>query len=249
MVILKTKKELGKMRDSGYIVGEVLNELKLSIEPGITTAYLNNKAEKIILQHKAIPAFLNYKGYPFTICTSINEEVIHGLPSSRKLVGGDIISIDVGVNYKGWFGDASFTVGVGVISPQAEKLINVTEECLHRGITNAVPGARLGDISNTIQTHAEASGFGVIRDYVGHGIGRGLHEDPQVKNYGKKGEGLLLKSGMVLAIEPMIVEKYHETKVLENNWTVVTKDGGLAAHFEHTVAITEEGPSILTFFT
>jgi len=248
MVILKTKKELGKMRDSGYIVGEVLNELKLSIEPGITTTHLNTLAEKIIRQYKASPAFLHYKGYPFTICASINEEVIHGLPSSRELVAGDIISIDVGVNYKGWFGDASFTVGVGVISPQAEKLINVTEECLYRGINYAVHGARLGDISNTIQTHAEASGFGVIRDYVGHGIGRGLHEDPQVKNYGKKGEGLLLKSGMVLAIEPMVVEESYKTKILENGWTIVTEDDGLAAHFEHTVVITENGPEILTFF-
>jgi len=248
MVILKTKKELDKMRDSGYIVGDVLNELKLSIKPGITTKYLNDKAEKIIKQHRAAPAFLGYKGFPFTICASVNEEVIHGLPSDRELVDGDIISVDVGVNYRGWFGDASFTMGIGNITPQAEDLINSAEECLYRGILCIVPGAKLGNISGTIQKCAELSGFNVIRDYVGHGIGRDLHENPQVKNYGKKGEGLLLKPGMVLAIEPMIVEKNHKTKILENGWTVVTEDNGLAAHFEHTVAITEEGPDILTFF-
>lgn len=246
MVILKTKKELDKMKDSGYIVGDVLNELKHSIKPGVTTKYLNNKAESIIRQHKAIPAFLGYKGFPFVICASINEEVIHGFASDRKLVEGDIISIDVGVNYKGWFGDAAITIPVGKVSDIAGKLVNTARACLYMGVDAAVPEGRLGDISNTIQTHAEAYGFSVIRDYVGHGIGRNLHEDPQVKNYGNAGEGLLLKAGMVLAIEPMVMEKNYKTKKLRNNWTVVTKDEGLAAHFEHTVAITEEGPQILT---
>lgn len=246
MVILKSKKDLDKMKDSGYIVGDVLNELRLSIKPGITTKYLNDKAEKIIRQHKAIPAFLGYKGFPFTICASINEEVLHGFSSDRELNDGDIISIDVGANYRGWFGDAAITVPVGKIPIHVNNLIATTRECLYKGIENAVPGGRLGDISNAIQTHAEANGFNVVRKYVGHGIGRDLHEVPQIKNYGSRGEGLLLKAGMAIAIEPMIVEKNYETKVLENNWTVVTKDGGLATHFEHTLAIMEEGPKILT---
>ena len=248
MVILKTINEIEKMADAGYIVATVHEELKKIIEPGVTTEYLNDVAEKIIRRYgdKSIPGFLNYKGFPFSICTSINEEIVHGLPSARQLVEGDIISIDVGVNYKGWFGDAAFTVGVGEISPQAQKLINVTKECLDKAISELWPDKNLGDVSNAIQTHAESSGFGVIRNYVGHGIGKNLHEVPQVKNYGKKKDGMLLKPGMVLAIEPMIVEKHYDNRKLSNGWTVVTKDKGLAAHFEHTVAITEVGARILT---
>ena len=246
MVILKTKQDIEKMEDSGYIVAEVLYELRKNIEPGITTKYLNDKAEKIIRQHRAIPGFLNYKGFPFTICASINEEVVHGFPSDRKLIEGDIISIDVGVNYNGWFGDACFSAPVGEVSPAAEKLLRVTEECLKVGIIQAKPGGNLENISYGIQLHAEKNGFNVIRDYVGHGIGRDLHEAPQVKNYGKLGRGILLKPGMVIAIEPMVVEESFETEKLENGWTVVTKDRKLAAHFEHTVAITSSGPIILT---
>jgi methionyl aminopeptidase len=246
MVILKTQREIEKMKDSGYIVADVLYELKQNIRPNITTKYLNDKAEKIIRQHKAIPGFLNYKGFPFTICASINEEVVHGLPSNRKLIDGDIISIDVGVNYNGWFGDACFTTTVGEVSPQTKRLVRVTKECLKAGITQAQIENNLEDISYAIQSHAEDNGFNVIRDYVGHGIGKNLHESPQVKNYGEKGNGLLLKSGMVIAIEPIVAEGDFKTEKLGNNWTVVTKDRKLVAHFEHTVAITSKGPIILT---
>jgi len=246
MVILKTIDEIEKMADSGYIVATVHEELKKIIKPGITTKFLNDTSENIIREHKAIPGFLNYKGFPFSICTSINEEIIHGLPSDRKLVEGDIISIDVGVNYKGWFGDAAFTIGVGEISPQAQKLINVTMRCLEVGISKAWPDNNLEDISHAIQTHAETEGFNVVRNFVGHGIGRELHEIPQVKNYGKPKNGILLKAGMTLAIEPMITEKHYDNRILDNGWTVVTEDMGLAAHFEHTITITGVGPKILT---
>lgn len=246
MVILKTKKELDKMRYSGYIAGNVLNEIKLSAKPGITTKYLNDKAEKIIRQHKAIPAFLGYKGFPFTICASINEEIIHGLPSDRELIDGDIISIDLGAIYKDYYSDTAITVSVGKISSEAERLISVTEECLNQGIKKAVPNGRLGDISNVIQTHAEINRFNVVRNFGGHGIGRDLHEKPQILNYGKAGSGIMLKVGMVIAIEPMITEKEPDNKVTSGGWTVITKDNGLSAHFEHTIAITEDGPEILT---
>ncbi len=246
MIILKTEEQIERMKDSGYIVADVLYELRQSIEPGITTKYLNDKAEKIIRQHRAIPGFLNYKGFPFTICASINEEVVNGFPSNRKLIEGDIISIDVGVDYNGWFGDACFTAAVGEVSPQAEKLIRVTEECLKKGIIQALPENNLEDISYAIQSHAEENGFNVVRDYVGHGIGKDLHESPQVKNYGKVGNGVLLKPGMIIAIEPVIVEGDFNIEKLENGWTVVTKDRKLAAHFEHTIVITTSGPRILT---
>jgi len=246
MVILKTKKELDKMRDSGYIVATVHEELKKIIKSGITTKFLDETAENIIRQHKAVPGFLNYKGFPFSICTSINEEIVHGLPSDRELIEGDIVSVDVGVNLNGWFGDAAFTMGVGKISPQARELINVTREALNMAILNAKPEINLGDISSTIQKHVESNGFNVVRNFVGHGIGKNLHEAPQVKNYGKAKEGILLKPGMVLAIEPMVTENNYNNRKLGNGWTVVTEDGGLAAHFEHTVAITEFGARVLT---
>jgi len=246
MVILKTKKDIEKMADSGYILADVHEELKKQIKPGITTKFLNDIADKIIRQHRAVPAFLNYKGFPFSICTSINEEIIHGLPSDRELIEGDIISVDVGVNYKGWFSDAAFTIGVGEIPPQAQKIINVTKEALNIAILNAKIERNLGCISNTIQKHVESNGFNVVRNYVGHGIGKNLHEVPQVKNYGKTKDGILLKPGMVLAIEPMVAEKDYNNRKLDNGWTVVTEDKGLAAHFEHTVAITEFGARVLT---
>jgi methionyl aminopeptidase len=245
MVILKTKKELDKMRDSGYIASDVLNELKLNIKPGITTKYLNDKAEKIIRQHRAIPAFLGYKGFPFTICASVNEEVIHGLPSDRELVDGDIISIDVGVVYRGLYSDTAITVPVGEVSGRAKKLISVTKESLRRAIKRAYHGACTGDISNTIQTHVEINGFNVTRNFGGHGIGRDLHEDPQILNYGKAHSGIMLKVGMVIAIEPITTEKSQKNKT-KGGWTVITEDNGLSAHFEHTVAITDNGPEIFT---
>ena len=234
------------MRDSGYIVATVHEELKKIIKSGITTKFLDETAENIIRQHKAVPGFLNYKGFPFSICTSINEEIVHGLPSDRELIEGDIVSVDVGVNLNGWFGDAAFTMGVGKISPQARELINVTREALNMAILNAKPEINLGDISSTIQKHVESNGFNVVRNFVGHGIGKNLHEAPQVKNYGKAKEGILLKPGMVLAIEPMVTENNYNNRKLGNGWTVVTEDGGLAAHFEHTVAITEFGARVLT---
>lgn len=245
MVILKTKKELDKMRDSGYIAGNVLNELKLTTKPGITTKYLNDRAEKIIKQHKAIPAFLGYKGFPFTICASINEEVIHGLPSDRELIDGDILSIDLGVIWKGWYSDTAITIPVGKVSQRAKKLISVTEECLNKAIEKATPNVRIGDISNTIQTHVENNGFNVVKNYGGHGIGRDLHENPQILNWSKPGLGTMLKTGMVIAIEPITTEKDPKNKT-KGRWVVVTEDKGLSAHFEHTVAITENGPEILT---
>ena len=247
MVILKTGSEIECIRKSCYIVAKVLKELKRIIEPGVTTSYLNNVVDTMIKNGSSgEPAFLGYKGFPWSICTSINDEVIHGFPRDESLTEGDLLCIDVGVELFKWFGDAAVTIPVGNVSELANNLIITTKECLYRGIEKAVPGGRLGDISNAIQTHAETAGFNVIRNYVGHGIGRNLHEDPQIKNYGNKGEGLLLKSGMVLAIEPMIVERSYKTKKLNNNWTVVTEDGGLAAHFEHTIVITDNGPEILT---
>lgn len=247
MVILKTGSEIECIRKSCYIVAKVLKELERIATPGITTSYLNNVADTMICNGSgARPAFLGYKGFPWSICTSIDNEVIHGFPRGVSLIEGNLLSVDVGVELHGWFGDAAITVPVGNVSTTANNLITTTKECLYRGIEKAVPGGRLGDISNAIQTHAEAAGFNVIRNYVGHGIGRNLHEDPQIKNHGNKDEGLLLKSGMVLAIEPMIVEKSYKTKKLNNNWTVVTEDGGLAAHFEHTIVITNNGPEILT---
>ena len=245
MVILKTKKELDKMRDSGYIAGNVLNELELTVKPGITTKYLNEQAEKIIRQHKAVPAFLGYRGFPFTICTSINEEVIHGFPSDRELVDGDILSIDLGVIYKGWCSDTAMTIPVGEISQRAQKLISVTKESLYRAIEKTIPNARIGDISNTIQTHVENNGFNVVTNFGGHGIGRDLHENPPVLNYGEIGKGIMLKTGMVLAIEPITTEKNPKNKI-KGSWIVITEDKGLSAHFEHTVAITDNGPEIFT---
>ena len=246
LVILKTKKELDKMRKSGYIASRVLKEIKLSAKPGVTTKYLNNKAEKIIKQYNAIPAFLGYNNFPFSICASVNEEIIHGLPSDRELVEGDILSVDTGAILEGWYSDTAITISIGEISASTERLVSVTKECLNKGIEKAVPEGRLGDISNIIQTHAENNGFSVVKNYGGHGVGRNLHEAPQLLNYGKAGSGIMLKVGMVIAIEPMITEKEPDNEITKGGWTVETKDGGLAAHFEHTVAITKDGPEILT---
>jgi methionyl aminopeptidase len=246
MVILKTKKELDKMRDSGYIAGNVLNEIKIAAKPGTTTKCLNDKAEKIIRQHRAIPAFLGYKGFPFTICASINEEIIHGLPSNRELIDGDILSVDLGAIWDGWYSDTAITIPIGKVSEQTSKLIVTTRECLDKGIKKAIPYGRLGDISNIIQTHAENNGFNVVKNFGGHGVGRNLHERPQILNYGEAGSGIMLKVGMVIAIEPMLTEKDPANKITKGGWTIETIDGGLSAHFEHTVAITEDGPEILT---
>ncbi|HET57754.1 MAG TPA: type I methionyl aminopeptidase, partial [Deltaproteobacteria bacterium] len=194
----------------------------------------------------SVPAFKGYGGFPFSLCTSVNEEVVHGFPSKRELKEGDIVSLDFGVCYNGYFGDSAVTIPVGSISESARRLMKVTKESLDQGISNAVPGNRLGDISNAVQRHVEAAGFSAVRDYVGHGIGKNLHEDPPIPNFGPPGRGILLKAGMVIAIEPMINQGTYEVDVKQDGWTVVTRDGKLSAHFEHTLAITDEGPRVLS---
>jgi len=246
MVILKLPEEIEKARASNKIVAEILNKIKEKVKPGIKTKDLNKLAEEIADKRGARPAFKGYRGFPYALCTSVNEEVVHGMPSDRVLVEGDIIGLDFGIYYKGFFGDAAVTLPVGKISHNAARLIEATKKSLHEGIAQARTGNRLGAISAAVQNTVEASGFSVVRDYVGHGIGKNLHEDPQIPNFGKKDRGIELKSGMILAIEPMVNENDYKVKVLQDGWTVVTVDGGLSAHFEHTVAITYDGPDILS---
>jgi methionyl aminopeptidase len=234
------------MRAAGTIVSEVLHLLRQEVKPGVTTLALDQLAEKHAKKNGARPAFKGYSGYPYSLCCSINEQVVHGMPADRELLEGDIISLDYGVVYDGYFGDAAVTLPVGKIREQAGKLIRITEESLDRAIEHALSGNRLSDISHAVQRYAEGNGFSVVRDFVGHGIGRSLHESPQVPNFGLPGKGITLKPGMVLAIEPMINELGPEVRILTDGWTAVTVDGGLSAHFEHTVAITENGPDILT---
>lgn len=246
MVILKSPAEIEKIRESNAIVAEVLHGLRNIVRPGVTTRELDEYAESLALKRGAKPAFKGYRGFPSSLCASINHEVVHGIPSKTRLKEGDIISLDFGVLYKGYYGDAAVTLPVGNISGAAAKLIKVTRESLYKGIEKASPGNRLGDLSLAVQNHVERAGFSVVRDFVGHGIGRGLHEDPPVLNYGVKGKGIELKSGMVLAIEPMVNMGTHKVKVMSDGWTVVAVDGSLSAHFEHTVAITDDGPVILS---
>ena len=246
MVILKRPDEIEKMRASNSIVAEILTALKEKTKPGVTTLDLDQYSEDLARKKGAKPAFKGYRGYPFSLCTSVNSEVVHGMPSNRMLRSGDILSIDFGVRYKGYCGDAAITVPVGDISEEAGKLLQVTERSLYEGIRQARAGNRLGDISAGVQRCVEAAGFSVVRDVGGHGIGKSLHEEPHVPNYGIGGRGIELKSGMVLAIEPMVNAGTYKVKVLDNGWTVVTQDGELSAHYEHTVAITEQGPVILS---
>ncbi|MEQ8151278.1 MAG: type I methionyl aminopeptidase [Smithellaceae bacterium] len=246
MVILKLPDEIERARASSQIVAEVLNKLRDRVKPGATTKELDRFAEEVARKRGAKPAFKGYRGYPYSLCTSVNEEVVHGMPSERILKEGDIISLDFGVFYNGFFGDAAITLPVGKITDVARKLIEVTEQSLYAGIEQAKKGNRLGDISSSVQQTVEPPGFSVVRDFVGHGIGRNLHEDPQIPNYGKKGRGIELKSGMILAIEPMVNQGSYKVKILEDGWTVVTEDGMLSAHFEHSVAITDNGPEILS---
>jgi len=228
------------------IVAEVLEILKGAAKPGVTTLALNQIAEKEAGKRSAKPAFKGYSGYPHALCCSLNEQVVHGMPSGRKLAEGDILSIDFGVIYDGYYGDAALTLPIGEISASAQRLLRVTEESLYAAIAATQPGNRLSDISFAVQSYVEERGYSVVRDFVGHGIGKSLHESPQIPNFGRPGRGVRLKSGMVFAIEPMINEKGPEVRVLEDGWTAVTCDGGLSAHFEHTVAVTEEGSEILT---
>lgn len=248
MIILKSDREIEKISVACRVVVGALKELKKEIKAGITTEELDRIAEEYILSKGAKPAFKGYRGYPATLCTSINEEVVHGIPSKRRLAEGDIISLDLGAIHDGYYGDAALTVGVGKTSREAERLVKVTEESLYRGIEEAQPGKRLGDISWAIQSHVESAGFSVVFDFVGHGIGKNLHEEPQVPNFGVSGQGPRLKEGMVLAIEPMVNMGGAATRILDDNWTAVTKDGSLSSHSEHTVAITGKGPMILTIF-
>lgn len=246
MIILKSPKEIERMRDACQIVAEVLEILRSEIKPGSTTKYLDSIAENEAVKRKARPAFKGYSGYPYSLCCSVNEQVVHGMPSNRELVEGDILSIDFGVVFSDFYGDAAVTVPVGKVARNAQNLIKVTEESLYFAIKEARSGNRLTDISYAVQSYVEMRGLSVVREFVGHGIGRNLHESPQVPNFGSPGKGVTLKAGMVLAIEPMINEKGPDVRILEDGWTAVTCDNGLSAHFEHTVAITESGPDILT---
>jgi methionyl aminopeptidase len=228
------------------IVAEVLRRVVESVLPGVTTLELNSLAEKEVAKHKAKPAFKGYSGYPSSLCCSLNDQVVHGIPNNNPLKDGDILSLDFGAYYDGFFGDAAVTIPVGTVSKDTLKLLAVTEQSLSLAIEQAFPGNRLSNVSNAVQSFVELNGFSVVRDFVGHGIGRNLHEQPQIPNYGLPDKGPKLRTGMVLAIEPMVNEKSFEVKVLADGWTAVTLDGGLSAHFEHTVAITENGPDIMT---
>jgi methionyl aminopeptidase len=247
VIVCRSAAELEKMRGAGRLVGEVLTALSAMVTPGVATADLDALAEKMIADAGATPAFKGYHGYPATICASVNEEVIHGIPSGRRVLAeGDIISIDVGASLGGYFGDSAITLPVGRVSEEAALLLRVTEEALHKAIDCVRPGGRLYDIGHAVQQHVEAHGFSVVREFVGHGIGQRMHEEPQVPNYGEPGRGPRLVEGMVLAIEPMVNAGKPAVKVLADGWTAVTRDRSLSAHFEHTVAVTAGEPWILT---
>ena len=246
MIIGKSKKELDKMRAAGRLVGQVLAHLRTLVKPGVTTLEVDYAAEKMIRDAGALPTFKGYNGFPFSICASVNEQIVHGFPSAYELKEGDIFSIDCGATLEGYVGDTATTVPVGEVDEDKLKLIQITEECLERAIQQCRPGNHLGDIGWAVQQHAEANGYSVVRDYVGHGIGRRMHEDPQIPNYGRPGLGPKIKAGYVFAVEPMVNQGTHFTKVLGDGWTVVTVDGKPSAHAEHTIAITEDGPEVLT---
>jgi methionyl aminopeptidase len=247
MVVCKSAAELEKMHRAGLIVWGALEKMRAMVQPGISTRDLDKFAESYTIEHHARPAFKGYRGYPGSVCTSINEEVVHGIPSaSRKLREGDILSMDFGVELEGYFGDAALTVPVGKISPERERLLRVTRESLERAIEKVRPGNRLGDVSAAVQQWVEKHGYSVVREFVGHGIGTKMHEDPQVPNYGPAGQGPKLQEGLVIAIEPMVNAGKPAVRVLSDDWTAVTADGSDSAHFEHTVAVTRDGPWILT---
>ncbi|MFY4777183.1 type I methionyl aminopeptidase [Metabacillus sp. RGM 3146] len=246
MIICKTPREIEIMRKAGRIVALTHQELMKHVLPGITTKELDAIAEKFIRQNDAIPSFKGYNGFRGSICASVNEELVHGIPGDRVLHEGDVISIDIGAKYNGYHGDSAWTYAVGTVSEETEKLLKVTEESLYKGLEEAKPGERLSNISHAIQTYAEGNGFSIVREYVGHGVGQELHEDPQIPHYGPPGKGPRLKPGMVLAIEPMVNAGSRYVKTLSDNWTVVTVDGKMCAHYEHTIAITETGFEILT---
>ncbi len=246
MIILRSDEEIGQIRKAGLIVALVFDKLKMCVRPGIETKELDRMAMEEILKNKGLPAFKGYKGYPANICISVNEGVVHGIPSKRLLKDGDIVSIDVGVKSGNYFADAAITVGVGSVGEQARRLMKVTEESLYRGIENARPGKRLSDISANVQECVESNGFSVVRSFVGHGIGEKIHEEPEIPNFGRPGKGPRLESGMILAIEPMVNEGGHEVEILGDGWTAVTKDGSVSGHFEHTIAVRDGPAEILT---
>jgi methionyl aminopeptidase len=247
MVTIKSPREIELMKKACKITAQILNELELMVVPGVTTGELDQYSERRCKELGVIPAFKNYNGFPACLCVSVNNEVVHGIPSKKRVLrDGDIIGVDFGVVADGWFGDSARTFAVGAISETAKKLISVTRESLYLGIEQCRDGNRVFDIGNSVQSHVEAQGFSVVREFVGHGIGRALHEEPQIPNFGPKGKGMLLKVGMVLAIEPMVNAGKEQVQVLSDGWTAVTRDHSLSAHFEHTVAITDKGPEILT---
>jgi len=246
MIVLRSMQEIESMRHAGSILAEALKKIRLAAKAGVETAQLDRIARKEIIDRGGYPAFKDYRGYPANICVSINDEVVHGIPSKRKIKDGDIVSVDVGVKFGEYFADAAETIAVGNISDAARRLVEATEKALYVGIENAQPGKRVSDISSAIQEYVESRGFSVVRALVGHGIGTKIHEEPEVPNYGRHGTGPRLEAGMVLAIEPMVNAGSFEVETLEDGWTTVTKDRKLSAHFEHTVAITENGPEILT---
>src|SRR5689334_3797085 len=246
MIIGKSRKEIDKMRAAGQLVGRVLQELSGMAQPGVTTLEINDAADQMIRDGGAYPTFKGYNGFPYSICASVNEQVVHGFPSSYELKDGDIFSIDVGATLEGFVGDTATTVPIGNVGEDLLKLIRVAEESLQLAIDKCRAGNHLGDIGHVVQQHAESHGYSVVREYVGHGIGRRMHEDPQIPNYGKPGKGPKIRTGYVFAVEPMINVGSHHTKTLKDGWTVVTVDGKPSAHVEHTIAVTEEGPEVLT---
>jgi len=247
VILLKSPRELALMRRAGQVLAEVTERLTAWVGPGLSTQEIDEDVENFIRARGAAPAFKGYRGFPATICVSINDEVVHGIPSPRRRVKeGDIVGLDLGCIVEGYYADCALTLAVGEVAPRVRELLDVTRDSLARAIAACWPGRRLSDVSHAVQQHVEAHGFAVVRQFVGHGIGRDLHEDPQVPNFGEPGRGPQLKPGMVLAIEPMVTMGSWEVRVLEDRWTAVTVDGSLAAHFEHTVAVTEDGPEILT---
>jgi methionyl aminopeptidase len=249
VIVCRSQAEIAKLRRVNQLVARILAELRKTVAAGVTTRDLDQLAERLVREAGAEPAFKGYHGYPATVCASVNEQVVHGIPSMRALVNGDIVSIDMGAKLEGFFGDCAVTVPVGEVTPEAVKLLRVTEEALFQGIDAVKPGARVSDIGAAVQNHVESHGFSVVREFVGHGIGTALHEEPQVANYGPAGSGPRLSEGMVLAIEPMVNAGRPSVKVQSDGWTAVTTDGSLSAHFEHTVVVTREGTEILTLLS
>jgi methionyl aminopeptidase len=247
VIVLKSPREIALMRQAGQILTAAMRLCRDLVKPGVSTLEIDREVESLILERGARPAFKGYRGFPATICASINEEVVHGIPAAgRRVKEGDIIGLDLGAVVEGYHADAAITLPVGEVHEEAQRLINVTRESLERAIAEIRPGRRLGDVSAAVQRHVEAAGFGVVRAFVGHGIGRELHEDPQVPNFGEPGKGPVLRVGMVLAIEPMVTLGHWDVRILADRWTAVTEDGSLAAHFEHTVAVADNGPDVLT---